>query len=171
MESQRRPVGAAQVDVTEDDVIGIGGIGLVRSFINVQIWVNFTGCLVYTAAANSINVQKVICFIAELFISFMDTIFSKSVVVSTVLTFRQICIATIQHNEVSAAVMVNRPLRIVVNGLINGTVNGISAADFPQLLLIADQDIGFAVKLLNNLPRKITSVCLAFRNGNRVGLR
>ena len=171
MESQRCPFFGAQVNISEDNVVGVGGISLVRSFINVQIGVDLARLLIYTAAANSINVQKVICFIAELFISFMDTIFSKSVVVSTVLTFRQIRIATIQHNEVSAAVMVNRPLRIVVNGLINGTVNGISAADFPQLLLIADQDIGFAVKLLNNLPRKITSVCLAFRNGNRVGLR
>ena len=61
----------------------------------------------------------------------MDTVFSKSIVVSTVLFFRQIRIAAIQHNEISAAVMVNRPLRIVMNSLINGTVNGISAADFP----------------------------------------
>lgn len=42
--------------------------------------------------------------------------------------------------------------------LINGTVNGISAADFPQLLLIANQDIGLISDCFYYLSGKVAAI-------------
>ena len=89
---------------------------------------------------------------------------------------RQIRIAAVQHNGVIVIVRIDMPrwdnhTRIVC--LISSTTHRIILivrylyADFSQLLLITNQDIGFSAEFFNDLSRKIASVRLAI---NRVRL-
>ena len=57
LKSQRRPVCTAKVNISEDDVVGVWGVSLTGSIINIQIRVDFACCLVDTAKVNSFIVS------------------------------------------------------------------------------------------------------------------
>ena len=125
---------------------------------NIKIWIRLTGFLIDTAFTSGINTA----FDTQVFICISN--FTKGKFRPAILIFRQVGIAAIQHNRLAVRSVIDIPLTQAQIRLIDCTVHYRICSDCPQLLLITNQDIGFAVKLLNNLPRKVAAVCLAVRN-------
>ena len=107
------PIAAgAQINITEDDVIGVDGVSCSAVF-DVHIRVDFARFLIDAATSNGLERAAV---------GFID--FSKGKVLLAVLQRKKIGIAAIEHDWLAVFVFIDLPaFKSMINGLVNGRIH------------------------------------------------
>lgn len=163
-EHERVPVGAAQVDVTENNVVGIGTISVFR-FPAALFRADCPCGLINATISRRSN-------------TIIDIL--KAISVGAVLFLQQICVTAVGHNWITVIIRLNFIVPKKTNQIIFYPFQFIGCcihfgirSDGPQLFRIADEDIGFSVDLFEHLPREIASPgILAFgQQGNSGNIR